>query len=202
MTLQVQDFEIARIIEQVCRVFSDKAAAKNLNLAIDLDNVPAVMWGDGERLGRILHHLVGNAVKFTEKGGITIVVRTVNENQDSIIVQCQVRDTGIGMTHEQLNRIFLAFEQADGSLTRRYGGTGLGLSLCKRLVEGVDGRIEAESQVGQGSVFLLEIPFQKSLKSSERIKYFGPFQRTRMPAADNPAESGEMLLRSRKMICT
>jgi len=191
MTLEIQDFETARIIDQLCLLFSDQAATKHVDMTVDLDNIPAVMRGDGDRLGRILHQLVGNAVKFTEKGSICLAMRIIDEINGGIVLRCEIRDTGIGITDEQLKIIFSAFEQGDGSLTRRFGGIGLGLALTKRLVEGMRGRIGVESQIGRGSVFWLEIPFQKSSPPSKRIAYSGSFQHMGISIANHSVETGE-----------
>jgi len=191
MTLEIQDFETARIVDLVCHIFVDQAKEKNVAMMIDLKNVPAMLRGDGDRLSRILHQLVGNAVKFTEKGSICLAVSILEEINNRMVLRCEVRDTGIGMTTDQLKIIFNAFEQGDGSLTRRFGGVGLGLALTKRLVEGMHGRIGVESEIGRGSVFWLEIPFQKSSASAKRINYSGPFRLLSTSMADHSPETGK-----------
>ena len=111
--------------------------------------------------GCLVNALVGNAVKFTEKGSITIRVRPVEQNDSKITVRFEVGDTGIGIPAETVPRLFRSFVQADTSTTRRFGGTGLGLAISKRLVELMNGRIGVESEVGRGSSFWFEIEFQK-----------------------------------------
>ena len=114
------------------------------------------------RIGQVLLSLVGNAVKFTEKGAVEITARVTAASDERVTVRFEVRDTGIGMTAEQIERVFHIFEQADESTTRRFGGTGLGLAISKRLVEMMGGTVGVESVPGQGSVFSMEIPLQRS----------------------------------------
>jgi CheY-like chemotaxis protein len=103
-------------------------------------------------------NLLGNAIKFTETGSISIKALLIGQDKDQIKVRLSVQDTGIGMTTEAMERIFKPFEQADSSVTRKYGGSGLGLTICRRLTELMGGRIWAESSLGQGSTFFVELP--------------------------------------------
>ncbi len=105
------------------------------------------------RVGQIILNLTNNAVKFTEQGKIDLAIEVVEKTSDRIILQFSISDTGIGMTHEQLQRLFDVYSQADTSTTRKYGGTGLGLSICKKLCEKMQGRIWVESEYGVGSTF-------------------------------------------------
>lgn len=191
LTLEVQNFEPARIAHLVCLIFSDQAKEKNVELTVDLRNVPAVLQGDGDRLGRILHQLIGNAVKFTDKGSIRLAMSVVEKIDNVIVLRCEIWDTGIGMTADQLKVIFQAFEQGDGSLTRRFGGIGLGLALTKRLVEGMHGHIGVESEIGRGSVFWLEIPFEESSSPAKAITCSGPYRQLNAFYAEIVPESGE-----------
>lgn len=162
MTLEIQDFEPARVIDHVCGIVSEEVAVKDLELLVDLDRVPSSLKGDGLRIGQILLNLVSNAVKFTERGSIAITGRILRRELDIVTLRFEVKDTGIGMSEDQLLRLFQAFEQADSSTTRRFGGTGLGLALSKRLTEMMNGRIGVQSEIGLGSAFWLEIPFEIS----------------------------------------
>jgi PAS domain S-box-containing protein len=160
MTLEERDFEPARVIDHVCSIVSEKAVAKGLQMLVDIERVPKALRGDGGRLGQILLNLASNAIKFTESGHVVVSARPVAETASSYTIRFEVKDTGIGMTPEQTERLFNAFEQADSSTSRRFGGTGLGLAISKRLAELMGGRIGVESESGAGSRFWVELPFQ------------------------------------------
>ena len=148
------DFDLDKVMENVGNLMSEKASAKGLELIFDVDpQVSAHFKGDPLRLGQILINFCANAVKFTETGEILVQVRALEDSKESQLVEFSVRDTGIGMTDEQVGRLFQAFEQADASTTRRYGGTGLGLAISKQLTELMGGTVEVESKLGKGSVF-------------------------------------------------
>ncbi|MBF0528571.1 MAG: response regulator [Deltaproteobacteria bacterium] len=191
--LDIRDFEPARVIDHVCGIVSDKVAAKNLNLLVDMDHVPSMLRGDDLRLGQILLNLVSNAVKFTEKGNISIILRTIDQRANTVVLRFEVRDTGIGMTREQLERLFNAFEQADTSTTRRFGGTGLGLAISKRLVELMNGSIGVESEIGLGTLFWMEVPFEKSSQKPQQIKNIQAFQGMRVLVIDDFEDAREIL---------
>ncbi|QVL51147.1 MAG: PAS domain S-box protein [Thiocapsa sp.] len=159
MQLERTDFELERIIENICSLMRERAAEKHLELIVDLQGLPPVLRGDGLRLGQILLNFLGNAVKFTESGSITLRGWTSGAVPGGLMARFEVRDTGVGLTPEQQGRLFQAFEQADTSTTRKYGGTGLGLAISRRLTELMGGRIGVESQLGHGSTFWVEIPF-------------------------------------------
>ncbi len=162
LSLENQDFEPSRVIDHACSIVAQTAARKNLDLNVFLEQVPAVLKGDGLRIGQILLNLMGNAVKFTETGYINLTARKVNEIDDRVVVRFEVQDTGIGMSEEQLQRLFKSFSQADNSTTRRFGGTGLGLAITKRLIEAMGGTLGVDSQEGRGSCFWVEIPLKKT----------------------------------------
>jgi len=162
VTLDIFDFEPARIIDRVCKIAEEDAAKKNLHISINLDHIPQALSGDGNRLSQILLNLLTNAVKFTEKGSIVISGEVLEKTGKRIILRLKVQDTGIGLTPEQISRLFLDFEQATNSTTRHYGGTGLGLSICKRLTELMGGTVGVESEFGTGSSFWVDIPFDQS----------------------------------------
>ncbi len=173
--LENQDFELARVVDHVCNIVASSAAAKNLALRVHLDHAPLVLRGDGVRLGQILLNLVGNAVKFCERGEVLISARTLEQKENQALLRFEVRDTGIGMTEEQVKRLFSDFMQGDVSMTRRFGGTGLGLAISKRLTELLGGRIGVESEMHRGSLFWLEIPFEISAtlpKNAEHVLSF------------------------------
>ncbi len=140
-----------------------KARDKGLRLFVSVQpEVPEYLVGDNARVQQILLKLLSNALKFTEKGSISLSVNLADQAQKGVVLRFSVRDTGIGMPPEQLNRIFDSFTQADASFTRRYGGIGLGLTICKRLAELMRGSISVESAPGAGSCFHVTLPFEKA----------------------------------------
>lgn len=158
MALEKHPFYLSDCIETALDLVAASATQKGLDLAYTIqDGVPHKVTGDVTRLRQVLVNLLSNAVKFTEQGEIVVSVsgRQVKENVYELLFS--VRDTGIGIPHEMVNRLFQAFSQIDASTTRKYGGTGLGLSISKRLVEMMGGRIWVESQVGSGSTFSFTI---------------------------------------------
>ncbi|MEI7607511.1 MAG: histidine kinase dimerization/phospho-acceptor domain-containing protein, partial [Rhodospirillaceae bacterium] len=140
LQLETVDFEIDRVVDTVCTIVRDKADAKGIELVIDLQGLPAVLRGDGLRLGQILVNFAGNAVKFTEAGSVILRARPVTVAAEGMVARFEVVDSGIGISPDHRDRLFHAFEQADGSTTRRYGGTGLGLAGYFTTTDRVDGR--------------------------------------------------------------
>ena len=131
-----------------------RAEEKGLELACDVaPGVAAMVVGVPGRLRQVLVNLVGNAIKFTERGEVVLRAEPVSETEDEVRLSLAVTDTGIGIPEEERRRIFDAFEQVDGSTTRRYGGTGLGLAICSQLVKLMGGELSVESEIGRGSAF-------------------------------------------------
>jgi len=160
--LENTSFSLRQSIQDVITTQISLIHQKQLRLITDLPaEIPELLLGDPLRIKQILLNLLGNAIKFTETGSITLAVRVIEYQGSSLKLQLSLRDTGIGMTPEALERIFAPFEQADNSTTRKYGGTGLGLTICRRLAELMGGRIWAESVAGQGSCFFVEMPFER-----------------------------------------
>ena len=155
LTLDRVEFKLAPVLDNVAALLANKAADKGLRL--EIRPLPAnggqTFVGDALRLGQVLINLVGNAVKFTERGSIDLAVDIVAESADDALLRFTIRDSGIGIAPEDQRRLFNAFEQADSSTTRKYGGTGLGLAICKRLVAMMGGDIGVDSQPGVGSTF-------------------------------------------------
>jgi len=148
------DFELEKVLENVSNLISEKATAKDLELIFDIDPaVSAHPKGDPLRLGQILINFCNNAVKFTERGEIVVKARVQEEDENGQLVCFSVSDTGIGLTDEQMGRLFQAFEQADASTTRQHGGTGLGLAISKKLAQLMGGDVGVSSEVGKGSTF-------------------------------------------------
>ncbi len=154
LTVENIDFDLERVLENVSNLISEKATAKGLELIFDIDPaVPTQLKGDPLRLGQILINFCNNAVKFTEQGEIVVDARIREKTADGQLIYFAVRDTGIGLTKEQMGRLFQAFEQADASTTRQHGGTGLGLAISKRLAQLMGGDVGVDSEVGKGSTF-------------------------------------------------
>jgi PAS domain S-box-containing protein len=154
LVLDQHEFDLESLFDNVASQLNDKVCAKGLELIIDYaPEVPRRLHGDALRLGQILLNLAGNAVKFTERGEVAIVVRVQERGDDRVVLHFAVRDTGIGLTTEQQSRLFQSFQQADNSTTRQYGGSGLGLVISKRLAELMGGAIGVDSTPGQGSTF-------------------------------------------------
>ncbi|QLI81448.1 PAS domain S-box protein [Chitinibacter fontanus] len=154
LQIEITPFRLASVIEQVCALHQMKAEEKGLSLNVTLaaDCPPAVI-GDPLRLGQILNNLVGNAIKFTQKGSVNVHLERVAELDKQIRLHATVQDSGIGLNADQIKKLFKPFSQADGSTTRKFGGTGLGLSISKRLVELMGGDIWVESTPNIGSIF-------------------------------------------------
>ena len=164
MTMESTDFYLEDVLNNLSNVVGMKTAEKGLELLFDVNrNIPTALIGDPLRLGQVLLNLAGNALKFTEVGQIAIRVERAEEEEEaateSTLLRFTVSDTGIGMTPEQVGRLFQAFSQADCSTTRKYGGTGLGLTISKRIVEMMGGDIHVESESGCGSSFIFTARF-------------------------------------------
>ncbi len=162
MDMEKFPVDIEKLLGETTDVFTHKAAEKNIELNVHLDAaLPRKVLGDFQRIKQILVNLVGNAIKFTEKGEILILVRQVSRQTpqgDRTLLHFSVRDTGIGIPPEKIGQLFQAFNQADASTTRKYGGTGLGLAISKKLIKMMQGEISVVSEEGKGSDFFFELP--------------------------------------------
>jgi HPt (histidine-containing phosphotransfer) domain-containing protein/two-component sensor histidine kinase len=163
MVLEAVPLQLAEIVGHLNDSLGPKAAEKGLRLTTDLpaDLAHLPLKGDPLRLGQILFNLVGNAIKFTGQGEVTLRVRAAGETAEGVQVRFEVSDTGIGIEPEAQSRLFQSFEQADNSMTRKYGGSGLGLAISKRLVRLMGGEIGVDSKPEQGSTFWFVIPLKK-----------------------------------------
>ncbi|MBF0396601.1 MAG: response regulator, partial [Desulfobacterales bacterium] len=173
LELESAEFDLEDVLDNVSNIISIKTEEKGLELLFDMGHdVPCALIGDPLRLGQVLINLSTNAVKFTDKGHVLIKADVLNasENSSEVMLKFSVKDTGIGMTLEQQSRLFRSFSQADTSTTRKFGGTGLGLVICKHLVEMMDGEIDVISEPGRGSVFSFTAKFERPLK--EKQKFF------------------------------
>lgn len=168
LMLDPHEFLLAEILGDLRTMFSRLAAEKGLNFSVPVlgQEVPTALIGDGNRLRQCLINLIGNAIKFTDHGAVTLTVEPMQQTEGTSHPQIQLRfgvtDTGLGMTKEQVARLFNPFTQADVSTTRRYGGSGLGLSIVKRLAENMGGTVGVESTPGVGSRFWIALPFEIS----------------------------------------
>ncbi|MBF0439740.1 MAG: HAMP domain-containing protein, partial [Magnetococcales bacterium] len=155
MVMESVPFTLEEVMNNLVNLMQIKLAEKNLECVILYpDKLPTGLTGDAMRLGQVLINLVNNAIKFTQPGGeITLSLDVEEQQSDWVRVRFTVEDTGVGLTQEQMERLFQPFTQADGTITRKYGGSGLGLTICKRIVEQMDGRIWVTSEAGKGSAF-------------------------------------------------
>lgn len=163
MVFERTPFKMAMSISAMLHLFEPKIREKNLELVKEYDNqIPAVLVGDPVRLHQVILNLVSNAVKFTNKGKITVSVRLFKQDETTATIEFAIKDTGIGIARNKLEKIFDNFQQASSGTTRLYGGTGLGLAIVKQLVEAQDGSISVESKLNEGSTFIFQLDFLKT----------------------------------------
>ncbi len=156
------DFDLRLCVDETLELLAEKSHAQRLELVgYVFADVPTALRGDPGRLRQVLLNLLGNAIKFTKSGEVTLQVFRLDEDDESVTIRCQVTDTGIGIPPDVVARLFQPFTQADSSTTRRFGGTGLGLAICKQLVEQMGGDIGVESTPGQGSQFWFTARLEK-----------------------------------------
>ncbi|OCT25599.1 response regulator [Pseudomonas putida] len=171
LELEHIDFNLGELIASSVQSFQHSAQQRNLALHLHLppgmDRLQVI--GDPTRIRQILLNLVGNALKFTERGEVEIEARWQMLDRQLLWLTCAVRDTGIGIDSDRLETMFVAFQQADSSISRRYGGTGLGLSIARTLAERMGGKLRGESREGMGSTFTLEVPLMLSSKPAARL---------------------------------
>jgi len=169
MELDHHGFDLRHCVEDVLDLFSESAAKKQLNLLYQIEhNVPEKLIGDQLRLRQILLNLINNAIKFTSKGEILIEVSLIKKTGNKLNLGFKITDTGIGIPHEKLKRLFKAFSQVDASTTRLHGGTGLGLVICERLIELMGGHIAIESEPGKGTCVTFNIKNTKDDKAANQ----------------------------------
>ena len=170
MSMESVDFNLEDVLEKLSHLVALKAEEKGLELLFSIGNdVPISLIGDPLRLGQVLSNLGSNAIKFTEAGEIVVSITVASREEENVVLRFSVKDTGVGLSEEQIGKLFQSFSQADGSTTRKYGGTGLGLTICKRLVEMMGGEIWVESEPGKGSTFIFTADFGVQVKGKERI---------------------------------
>ncbi len=171
MELENIPFDLNSVIEEVMNLFSSRAYEKNLELLYHVEsNEVFHLSGDVTRLRQVFVNLIGNAIKFTEKGEVLICVRKIQENENRLSLCFEVKDTGIGIPEEKLDRLFKPFSQIDNTTTRKYGGTGLGLAISTRLVELMGGKLEAESKKEEGTTFRFSLDLERSNVEVQRYR--------------------------------
>jgi PAS domain S-box-containing protein len=172
LDLETRPFALAALVEEAVELLAPRAQAKGIEIASLVDErLPAQLVGDAARLRQVLLNLAGNAIKFTEKGGVAVVVEP---DETAGAVRFEVRDTGIGLKGEDQARIFRDFEQADDSSTRKFGGTGLGLAISKRIVERMHGHIDVKSAPGVGSTFTVTLPLTAAAADADTPAFTAP----------------------------
>jgi len=195
LRLENSDFDLQELMDEVMDLFAHRVESKQIELAAKIrGDVPTCLRGDATRVRQILVNLLGNAVKFTERGEIVVSVSRVEEQADQVTLRLEVRDTGIGIAPAVHEKIFEAFSQADGSTTRKFGGTGLGLTIVRQLVHLMNGTIGLESSLGMGSMFWFQIPFNRPLNLvSRRWEACEAFRKMRVLVVDDNATNRHIL---------
>ncbi len=195
LEMESVDFSLDEVLDNVSTMVGVKVHEKELEFLMDIQqNVPLALVGDPLRLGQVLINLCNNAVKFTEQGEIVISTNLLEKQDEWVMLQFSVRDTGVGLTEEQKGKLFQAFSQADMSTTRKYGGTGLGLTISKRLVNMMGGEICVESEAGKGSEFIFSAKFGLARKfSRRRLEPTVDLRGMRVLVIDDNASSREIL---------
>jgi two-component system sensor histidine kinase RpfC len=195
LVLERTDFDLHALVNSTCRILSSQATARGVEFVVSImPEVPPAVRGDAHHLRQVLINLAGNAVKFTEHGSVTVHVSSQAETESGVRLKFSVRDTGIGIAPEAQHRIFESFTQADQSTTRRFGGTGLGTTIAKQLVELMGGRIGMESAVGLGSTFWFETELEKQPERTGAVA--GELAGARVLLVGFPQAQREMLEQS------
>ena len=186
LAVEHTEFELEKVFDNVLNQIADKTAAKGIELVFDIDKqVPSSLIGDPLRLGQVLINYGNNAVKFTERGEIKVSVRVKEQSDKDVLLYCSVRDTGIGLSEEQIGRLFQSFSQADTSTTRKFGGTGLGLVISKKLAELMGGEVGVESQPGKGSTFWFTARLGKGVAQQRKLALASDMRDKRVLVVDD-----------------
>ncbi|WP_200505717.1 hybrid sensor histidine kinase/response regulator [Adhaeribacter terrigena] len=161
--LEETNFNLRKLIGETIDLLTPKANERRNRLKVIIDpQIPDEVTGDSVRLSQILTNLIGNAIKFTEDGQVRVLVDNVKENTDTLLLEFEVQDSGIGIQEDKLDSVFESFSQASNDTTRKYGGTGLGLTITKQLIELQGGKLQVRSRVGEGSTFSFSLLFRKA----------------------------------------
>ena len=170
MSIELVDFNLEVVLEDLSNLITFEAEEKGTEIMFSMENgTPFSLIGDPLRLGQILSNLTSNAIKFTKDGEIVISINVISKDEEKVELKFSVKDSGVGLSEEQKGKLFQSFSQADGSTTRKYGGTGLGLVICKRLVEMMGGEIWVDSEPDKGSTFIFTALFGRQKKEKRRI---------------------------------
>ncbi len=195
MSIENAEFQLSEIRDSVLSLLGEKAASKGLALTFETDpHVPPWLVGDALRVGQVLINIVNNAVKFTEHGQVSVQVSLRELREGQVLLHFSVKDTGIGLTPEQIGHLFKSFQQADASTTRKYGGTGLGLSISKKLVELMGGQVGVDSLWGHGSDFWFTVPLGIGLGRVEKPRWLAADMRQRRVLVVDDQDSDRMVL--------
>ncbi len=196
VALENLNFNLLEMVEGVIQLLRIQASAKRLHIISRVaEDVPSLVRGDVHRLRQVLTNLLANAIKFTERGGVTLDVALESQASGNGAIRFTVTDTGIGMREDQVSGLFSPFAQADASTTRKYGGTGLGLAICKQLVEMMGGTIGVHSRAGEGSTFWFTVVFDVALPTAPQV-LAGPEYRSSM----QPREAKAINLTARILV--
>jgi PAS domain S-box-containing protein len=193
LELEIIEFDLRVTLEEVAELMSLKAYEKGLEFAsIVHHEVPSLLRGDPGRLRQILINLLGNAIKFTDSGEVTLKARLEKEDVHRAVIRFSVSDTGIGISEEGTDRLFKSFSQVDGSTSRNYGGTGLGLAISKQLTELMEGRIGVESKEGQGSTFSFTVSLEKQPDDCKTLMISDDIRKKRILFVDDNATNRQV----------
>lgn len=194
LDLESIHFCLDDVYNNLSSIISSKAQQKKLEFLIDTkQDVPTYLTGDPIRLGQILINLVGNAIKFTDQGEVVVTTKLEEQIDNTcVLIKFSIRDSGIGLTKEQQKRLFQSFSQADSSTTRKFGGTGLGLTISKQLIEMMGGEIGVESEPGKGSVFSFTVKLGVQEKEDIKLPFLGKFAGMTALVADDNKTSMEI----------
>ena len=194
MEIDRTNFNLEEVMGNLATIVGNRAQEKKVEFLMQTaSDVPNQLIGDPLRLSQVLINLAGNAVKFTQQGEVMVSVTLAREMSDGVILRFSVKDTGIGMSQNEIDKLFRPFTQADTSITRKFGGTGLGLTISKRLVEMMGGRIWVESTPGVGSNFIFIARFQKAEKQQERLEALNDLHGLRVLAVDHSKNGLQIL---------
>ena len=194
MVLETLDFDLSTCVEEVLDLLAPQAHKKGLEIAaLIYRNVPTHLQGDASRLRQILMNLIGNAIKFTSAGEVVVRAELRSETSTTVTIHFEIKDTGIGITQKDQDKLFSPFTQVDDSITRKYGGTGLGLAICKQLVTLMGGQIGVESHLGQGSKFWFDIPFAFASMPVSQVQDSGVLIDRRLLVVDDNATNRKIV---------